>query len=104
MWWHPGGEDEHVMVCNALGCPATRPATLLMCSQCWSKLPLPTQLEVLRTANLRNRDVDSSWAPWWRAAAGAIYHAGHALDEDWFTQEATHWLEEELAFAANLEK
>lgn len=87
--------------CHAMKCAAPCPPKYLMCGRHWAMVPKPMQDEVYRTVKLRARLIDSSWAPWWRAAHKAIYHVGKAEYPEWTKADA--WLAMEERFADQLE-
>jgi hypothetical protein len=88
--------------CHALGCKHACPPKWLMCPSCWSQVPRDLQDQVYRTVGLRNRTINRSWAPWWRAAHRAIAHVAYLREPDKARHDA--YLAKEMAFADRLEK
>lgn len=93
--------SEHT--CHALGCRAPCPPRHLMCARHWSMVPAALQREVYRTVRLRGRggSVDSTWAPWWRAAHRAIAEVAHLEVPNAAKRDA--YIARAEAFAAKLE-
>jgi len=65
-------------------------------------VPRDLQDEVYRTVKLRDRTVNETWAPWWRAQALATVAAGKKAYPGTDVQ-AEKWLAKEMAFADTLE-
>ena len=88
--------------CHALGCTNLCPPKHLMCLSCWEKVPPTIQAEVYNTVKLRNKLIDGSWAPWWRAQAKAIAYVAHLKSPNESARD--RYLAKEYAFAERLEK
>lgn len=57
--------------CHLPICKAACPPAHLYCRAHWSMVPADLKDEVYRTVRMRGRNVDKTWAPWWRAQAEA---------------------------------
>ncbi len=66
--------------CHALGCKRACPPRMLMCRECWSKVPADLQREVYRTVKLRGPSANATWAPWWRAQARSGAHVAMLVE------------------------
>ena len=88
--------------CHALACDKPCPPRHLMCGECWRKVPREIQREVYATVGKRNKDVDATWAPWWRAQAKAIAHVAFLIDPRPEKRDA--YLAREMAIADRLER
>lgn len=75
---------------------------MLMCRDCWSKVPREIQDEVYATVGKRNKGaIDATWAPWWRAQAKAIHHVAMLKHPD--AEMGSKYLAREMDFAKTLE-
>lgn len=72
-----------------------------MCRTCWSKVPRDIQSEVYATVGKRAKNVDATWAPWWRAQAKAIAHVAFLSAPDVAKRDA--YLAREMKIADILE-
>ena len=87
--------------CHALGCKNTCPPRWLMCRGCWAQVPSDLQGEVYATVGKRDKTVNKTWAPWWRAQAKAIAHVAMLKEPNEKRRDA--YLTRELSFADMLE-
>lgn len=58
--------------------------------------------EVYRTVRLRDKTVNATWAPWWRAQAEAIAHVAFLESPD--VDKRDKFLARERRFATSLEE
>lgn len=73
-----------------------------MCSTHWARVPREMQVEVYRTVRLRDKTVNATWAPWWRAQAEAIAHVAFLESPD--VDKRDKFLARERRFATSLEE
>jgi len=86
--------------CHAKWCSTECPPKNLMCATHWKLVPVAMASEVYRTVRLRSKQLDHTWAEWWRAQAFAIHHVALIDRPDW--QHAERWLQSEIKFADQL--
>lgn len=92
--------------CHLPGCDRPTPPRHLMCKTHWSMVPGPIQDEVYATVKQRGPNVDSTWAPWWRAQALAIDAVLREVHKDSprMLENADRLYEREMKFVKKLER
>ena len=89
--------------CHAVACEKSCRARHLMCKEHWKLVPDATKTEVYATVGNRSKGkINETWAPWWRAAHGAIAHVAF-LTGEWTQEVAEAYLKKKRAFADKLE-
>jgi hypothetical protein len=99
---HQVGDEARRHRCHALGCTAPCPPKHLMCPGHWALVPTDLQAEVYRTASLRGKARDKTWAAWWRASHRAMA-AVRLLERPDLGEQVQKWLDHQLDMAAFLE-